>query len=120
MPQDSDSYEAIKILMSGTAPKLMKAKYDPEGTGDDQGSRKMWPMILGHSKDPSDGKKKERALCYQITGSPEQRGWRCFKAEFLKDVAEENTNDDPPDPPDVDRQNCVVEPEIIAPRKRAK
>lgn len=113
---DSQNYIDIKALMECVPPKPMKAKYDRDGDGiDPQGSRKMWPMVLGHSDDPDPPHDPlEMVLCFQFTGSPSQRGWRCFKVALLSDIGDTSPNVPRPvmDDEDVERQSCVTDVEV--------
>jgi hypothetical protein len=110
---DSQNYQDIKALMDPT-PKAMKAKYDKDGDGTDPlGSRKMWPMVLGHSPPGN----QEIVLVYQINASPAERGWRCMKVVSFVDGSIEETNPGSNPRPvitedDVARQSCVTNTEL--------
>jgi hypothetical protein len=114
--ENSDNYKFIRTLMTTAPLKPMLVKYDADGDGDDpQGSRKMWPMVLGHSPDPDLPEDwREMVLCFQTTGSPSQRGWRCCKVALLIDPAATSPNQGRPDMTDDDvrRQSCVTDVEL--------
>ena len=116
--EDSDNYKFIRTLMTNTPRKPMLVKYDADGDGTDpQGSRKMWPMVLGHSPDPDlSYEEREMVLCYQTTGSPKQRGWRCCKVALLIDPKPTTPNESMPDmtEEDVNRQSCVTDVELAS------
>lgn len=116
---DSDNYQAIKDLMESTPPKPMLAKYDKDGDGTDpQGSRKLWPMVLGSSPDPDlPGDTLDMVLCFQTSGAQSDRGWRCLKVDLLSSISETTTHIPRPaiTPGQVYRQSCVVTVEVPPP-----
>ena len=93
---------------------LAKAHKDGDGT-DPQGSRKLWPMVLGYSPDPDvQGEWIDMVLCFQTTGSPSERGWRCLKVDLLSSIGQTNPNVPRPTLTEdqVNRQSCVVHVEL--------
>ena len=110
------NYDAIKALMNATPPKAMLAKYDKDGDGTDpQGSRKLWPMVLGYSPDTEvEGESVDMVLCYQTTGAQSDRGWRCMKVDLLSSISQTNANVPRPimTEDQVNRQSCVVSVEL--------
>ncbi len=119
---DSDNYEFIKTLMTTTPLKPMLVKYDADGNGEDpQGSRKMWPMVLGHSPDPDleEEEQREMVLSFQTTGSLKERGWRCLKVAMIVSLAETTPNLPRPviTENDVRRQSCVTDVELPPPSR---
>jgi hypothetical protein len=77
----------------------------------------MWPMVLGHSPtSPTDPTPQEMVLCYQFSGDPEHRGWRCLIVYKLDDIDETNPGPGNPRPimteVQVERQSCVTDVEL--------
>jgi hypothetical protein len=107
----SEEYDEIKPFIEAEEP--MKAKHKGES-----GSRKLWPMLLGRSKNKDD-EWQEMVLCYQVNADPKLRGWRCFIVTDLDHIGPVSgpMSEDRPEmtPEDISRQSCVVEVQVPPP-----
>jgi hypothetical protein len=114
--EESEMYQKIRGFMTADEIRPMLVKYDKDGDGQpDGGTRKMWPMVLGHSPDPElPEQDREMVLCFQTTGSAAERGWRCLKIELILSAESSAPNAARPvlTPDMVRRQSCVTQVEL--------